>query len=104
MILDVRFEELNVSFETSFDERDTFFITEIQESNVTFETDFGEVTQIYEDYPSYTGEYGATPKVVAQTLPTAQKFLSQNVTIAKIPYFEVSNTSGGDTVYIGNEV
>ena len=54
--------------------------------------------------PPYEGEYEVTPKVAEQTLPTAQKLLEEDVHIKKIPYFEVSNTSGGNTVYIGNEV
>lgn len=59
---------------------------------------------VYKDAPPYEGEYKVTPKVIEQTLPTAKKLLSEDVTIKKIPYFEVSNTSGGNTVYIGNEV
>lgn len=59
---------------------------------------------VYKDAPPYEGEYEVTPKVSKQTLPTAKKLLSKDVTIKEIPYFEVSNTSGGNTVYIGNEV
>lgn len=59
---------------------------------------------VYEEVPEYEGSYDVTPKVEEQTLPTAEKFLQKDVTIKKIPYFEVSNTSGGDTVYIGKEV
>lgn len=59
---------------------------------------------VHEDVTEYEGAYDVTPKVEEQVLPTAKKFLSKDVTIKEIPYFEVSNTSGGDTVYIGNEV
>lgn len=59
---------------------------------------------IYKDVPLYEGDYEVTPKVSKQNLPTAKKFLSEDLTIKEIPYFEVSNTSGGNTVYIGNEV
>lgn len=62
------------------------------------------IVPVYEDAPPYEGEYKVTPKVSEQTLPTAKKLLSEDVTIKEIPYFEVSNTSGGNTVYIGNEV
>lgn len=62
------------------------------------------IVPVMEDVPKYEGTYDVTPKVEEQTLPTAEKFLEKDVTIKKIPYFEVSNTSGGDTVYIGNEV
>lgn len=62
------------------------------------------IVPMYEDVPLYEGVYDVTPKVSKQTLPTANTFLSKDVTVAKIPYFEVTNNSGGDTVYIGNEV
>lgn len=57
------------------------------------------------DVEIYDGLYDITPKTdEAQTLQTAQKYLTQNVKVGKIPYFDVSNTAGGSTVYIGNEV
>lgn len=52
----------------------------------------------------YEGEYIVTPKVTAQTLPTAEKLMEDDVTVKSIPYFDVSNTVGGSTVYIGTEV
>ena len=52
----------------------------------------------------YEGPYHVTPKVDAQTLPTAEKLMREDVTINKIPYFVVGNTAGGDTVYIAKEV
>ena len=57
-----------------------------------------------ESVDRYKGDYEVTPKVESQVLQTAQKFLEDNVTIKEIPYFDVSNTAGGSTVYIGNEV
>lgn len=59
------------------------------------------IVPVYEDAPLYEGEYEVTPKVTEQTLPTAQKFLERDVTIEKIPYFEVTNNSGGTTASIG---
>lgn len=56
------------------------------------------------DVPSYEGEYIVTPKTTEQTLSTAHRILQEDVHINKIPYFEVGNNSGGDTVYIGSEV
>ena len=55
-------------------------------------------------YVDYLGEYEATPKPVAQKLYTRAKHMTDDVTIHAIPYFDVSNTSGGSTVYIGSEV
>lgn len=59
---------------------------------------------VYKDVPLYEGEYEVTPKVSEQTLPTAEKMLTEDVTIKSIPFFNVGNTSGGSTVYIANEV
>ena len=53
---------------------------------------------------TFDGEYVVTPKVMAQTMPTKQKMMRDDVTIREIPFFETSNTSGGNTVYIGSEV
>lgn len=39
-----------------------------------------------------------------QILPTANKQLTKNITVEKIPYFETSNLSNGITAYIGSEV
>lgn len=58
------------------------------------------IVPMYEDVPLYEGVYDVTPTVSEQTLPTARKYLSEDVTIKEIPYFEVSNDSGGGTVYI----
>lgn len=52
----------------------------------------------------YTGTYDVTPKVDAQTLPTARKTMMQDVIIKAIPYYEVTNDSGGSTVYIAREL
>lgn len=55
-------------------------------------------------YIDYTGSYEVTPKTSEQSLQTKDKHLIENVTIKSIPFFDVSNTSGGSTVYIGSEV
>ena len=52
--------------------------------------------------PDYEGEYTVTPKVEEQTLATARKILNEDVVVEKIPYFEVSNNSGGITASIGD--
>ena len=71
------------------------------EQNVEFKQDIVMVT-VYKDAPKYEGVYNVTPKVSEQTLPTAKKLLSKDVTIREIPYFEVGNNSGGNTVYIAD--
>lgn len=49
----------------------------------------------------YDGDYQVIPKVENQVLPTNQKFMNDDVEVLAIPYFEVSNDFGGNTVTIG---
>lgn len=49
----------------------------------------------------YTGSYVVIPDVSAQRLATAEKYMQADVTVKEIPYFDVGNTAGGSTVYIG---
>ena len=56
------------------------------------------------DAQVYDGPYEAIPKVTAQTLPTAKKLMLEDVSVRAIPYFNVSNPAGGNTIYIANEV
>ena len=56
------------------------------------------------DVQVYDGPYEAIPKVTAQTLPTAKKLMMEDVSVRAIPYFNVSNPAGGNTIYIANEV
>lgn len=53
--------------------------------------------------PPYTGPYTVTPKVEAQTLETAQKLMTDDVSVKAIPYYEMDNKEG-TTVFIGSEV
>ena len=56
------------------------------------------------DVPVYDGPYEAIPKVEAQTLPTENKLMLEDISVRAIPYFNVSNPAGGNTIYIANEV
>ena len=51
----------------------------------------------------FLGEYEATPKVDAQTMPCAGKKMLKDVDIKAIPFFETSNEAG-TTVYIAAEI
>ena len=52
--------------------------------------------------PVYSGSYTAVPKVEEEVvLPTANKLLAENVTVSKVPFYEVTNLSGGKTFIIG---
>ena len=58
----------------------------------------------YNDVDPYMGSYEITPKVDEQILPTAQKLMTSDLMVKAIPIFDVSNNSGGSTVYIGKEL
>lgn len=56
-------------------------------------------------YEVYKGEHVVTPSRYDGTvLQTADKLMTDNVTVKTIPYFVTGNLSGGNTCYIGNEV
>jgi hypothetical protein len=89
-----------------FSESAQSFTAKMESTNRFFETDFGRIQAVTETVGGdpYQGEYIITPKMEAQTLPTKKKVLFEDVTVKEIPVFRVSNTSGGTTVYIANEV
>ena len=94
MRLDVKFHQsdqrINVNFESTTDR---------------FDLGFGEVQQVtILDVEKYEGEYEVTPSMEAQTLATKEKYMREDVTINAVPIIRVSNTSGGTTVFIANEV
>lgn len=77
-------------------------ITEADEGRVL--TASGGVA-VWRDLPKYTGEYSVTPEVdTAQTLETAGKYLTNDVTVKAIPDYEVTNEAGGNTFIIGKEI
>lgn len=92
MEFDVKFSESNQTFDVSF--------SEVEGS---FDAEFGEI-MVVSDAPVYTGQYDVTPKINKQTLETEGKLMSKNVEVNGIPYFKVSNNSGGNTIYIAKEV
>lgn len=51
----------------------------------------------------YTGPTTVTPSGSVQTLPTARKYLAQDITVREIKRWSVGNTAGGKTVFIGEE-
>ena len=80
---------------------------QFNKSTMCMDTTFAhlqEVTIRETNVSPYTGEYNVTPRINEQTLPTAQKLMTENVKIKPIPYFETSNNSDGKTIYIGTEV
>lgn len=46
----------------------------------------------------YEGEYEVTPRIAAQTLPTAKKLMRRDVLIEGIPKWETANPYGITTI------
>lgn len=61
-------------------------------------------TYLPEFFDTYRGNYTVVPSPNSRVMETKDKFMSDDVTIKAIPFYNVSNTSGGSTVYIGNEL
>ena len=53
------------------------------------------------DAPVYTGETTVDPDFTWTVLQTAQKIVTNNITVNPIQVESVSNIQGGRTVYIG---
>ena len=53
---------------------------------------------------TYEGEYEVTPTVDGMVLPTNNKVMTDDLTVKAIPFYNVSNTSGGSTVFIGSDL
>ena len=53
----------------------------------------------------YEGPYIVTPSAHNNiTLATKERYMEDDVTVLKIPYYETSNLSDGYTAYIGGEI
>ncbi len=64
------------------------------------------VTVVREASPDdiFQGDYEVTPKTMSEVvLPTKTKIMKDNVTVHKMPQFEVSNEAGGYTLILGDE-
>lgn len=58
-----------------------------------------------EPVPKYEGNYTILPLAFQDTvLLTKNKKMTDNVIIKEIPYYEISNSSGGSTVYIAGQI
>ena len=93
-------------FDVTFQELDKKMDVDFRTRNENIKVDF-EHLQVVSDNARveyYKGNYTVTPKVEKQELETRQKFLTENVKIKEIPFFEVSNIEGGQTVFIGKEL
>lgn len=77
---------------------------QFEESDSEFEAVFGEIQMIPIDVFPYEGEYKVTPTVDGKVLKTKDKLMVDDLTVKPIPYFDTSNTAGGRTIYIADEV
>ncbi len=59
---------------------------------------------VFGEGKKYEGEYEVKPMFEAQTLPTKEKILTEDITVNAIEVARVSNQNGGKTVYIGGVV
>lgn len=84
--------------------KETEMVVQCSESGCELTPDFGEIQKIHVGGEVYRGEYTVTPKVSGQVVPTKGKLLLDDMTINPIPFFNVSNTTGGSTVYIAKEI
>lgn len=92
MILDVVFDQLPECLSV-----------DIIDGNMSFPVDFREANAVSSN-ELYTGSYEVIPSNAESTLQTAKKLMKNDVTVRAIPYFCISNPSGGNTVYIGGEI
>lgn len=51
---------------------------------------------------AFDGPYEVVPSPNEQTLPTARRRMTDDVTVNAIPYLSVSNPAGGRTITIGD--
>ena len=70
----------------------------------TIEVQLQDVSLINVVGEKYEGDYEVTPSTYNdKVMATQNMVMSKNVTIRKIPQFEVSNTADGKTLIIGEE-
>lgn len=94
------------------EKKPTFIVTDpdsIVSCCCTFDVDFKEVYIVETGSvfpPEYEGEYSGELEFIPmigedQIIPTARKYVADDIVVKEIPYAEVDNTSNGRTVTIG---
>ena len=79
------------------------FAVKFGSTNQTFRAEFTAFQVVTGANPEYTGPTTVTPSGSVQTLPTAHKYLARDITVREIQRWDVGNTAGGKTVFIGEE-
>lgn len=86
-----------------FKVRDDTVRMSVANPSVSFQVE--KATVIRTGYQPYEGPYEVTPKAdERQTLHTKGMSMKDDVTVKAVPYYEVSNAAGGQTIYIASEV
>lgn len=68
----------------------------------TLQGELGVVTKVAENpYPAFPGPYEVTPNLSDQVLETAQKRMTEDLTVKAVPVYRTANPSGGNTIIIG---
>lgn len=93
-----------IRFNIGFNLRRQRLQTQFELTSNVFPVVFDKIVAVTKDVESYDGDYTVIPKVAEQVLPTAKKLMSADLTIAKIPIYDVSNNSGGTTIYIADNI
>lgn len=90
--------------DVNFSEATQRFTTTMGGLDQSFDANFDQIQEVtVVNGVPYEGEYGITPKIESQVLPTKNKVMTDDLTIREIPIYETSNQSGGTTVYIAKE-
>jgi len=92
-----------LELQVRFCETDHRIGAELDGGSDRFDAELAVLQQIALLPDPYMGAYEVTPAVEAQTLPTKQKTMQNDLTVKSIPYYEMDNQNG-TTVYIGSEV
>ena len=81
-------------------------VVKFQEQGTEFRMGFGDIQTITKLVGGevYAGEYNVVPRPTEQVLNTKDKIMINDLKVFAIPYAEVSNTTGGITVTIGDEL
>lgn len=91
---------ITLDLELSLEQED--YILQLDEDELEMQADLSVIVTKAEG-EKYDGDYIVTPKTRSQTLETANKVLTSDITVEAVPYYETSNLYG-DTVYIASEV
>jgi len=92
-------------FDVTFSQSSNGFNVKIEKPTSALQLCFNSIVEIEtKSTPIYEGDVYVVPKAdEAQILNTANKKVLSDITISKVPFYEVSNANG-KTVYIASEV